>query len=297
MKAGSLVMAIGLVVVGVQSEAQTRLPASVTSLTDKSVAQCVVVNDDGSRRVSSRRPIVVPDLGCGVRAADVAVALRNSGVTLVDTRSTTEFNGFHIDGALNLSVSSLRTKTFLRGKKLILMGSGKADRDLYMACAELRASGFKDIQILQGGVPAWLRQGLPSVGNSPDPYQLSILTPSELFREGGFEGNVVLVTTPTRGFLAHFPKGLEISEANPDVIRKAIERWQRSARSRKLAAVILIGDSGIQAEQWAKIQSALGDVPLMVHNGTSGAYDEFLVAQRSMWAAQAKGPRQGGCPM
>src|SRR4051812_16914842 len=84
-----------------------------------------------------------PDLACAISAAELSPVAKRSDTVFVDTRPLSEYNEFRIDGALRMGVSELRGKSYLRGRKIVLVGDGKAERELYVACAELKRQGFK----------------------------------------------------------------------------------------------------------------------------------------------------------
>ena len=115
---------------------------------------------------------VKPDLSCAMAPMDLVHHFKFSNTVLVDTRSATDFVNYHIDGAMNMSTTEVRSKSFLRAKSVVLIGNGKAERELYTDCKRLKSNGFKQVKVLRGGMPAWLASGQSDIG-TPSPVRHS----------------------------------------------------------------------------------------------------------------------------
>jgi rhodanese-related sulfurtransferase len=88
------------------------------------------------------------------------------GLTLIDTRSPSQFGPLHIAHALNIPAFALRTRNDLLGRKLVLLDDGVAPTDLLAQVAALRSQGFAQVFVLNGGLPAWMRAGGKVEGSS-----------------------------------------------------------------------------------------------------------------------------------
>ncbi|MFZ2313994.1 MAG: rhodanese-like domain-containing protein, partial [Methylobacter sp.] len=184
---------------------------------------------------------VKPDLSCVINPADLAHKLKSPGTVLVDTRSAMDFAEFHIEGAMNISATELRSKSFLRDKSVVLIGNGKAERELYIECRRLKSTGFRRVNVLRGGMPAWLASGHGVLGQSPNLARLTTLTPSELWTESRFEANLVLVTASQKTLQKQITGSLLIPDERPKTVQ-AIVKQQRSRHSKSgsRAAVVLV---------------------------------------------------------
>ena len=89
---------------------------------------------------------------------------------VIDVRGPDEFTGDlgHIPAALNLPVGELETRlTEINAHKdtaLILVC--RTDKRSAKAAGVLRAAGFRDVQVLRGGMEQWIRNNLPVEGQA-----------------------------------------------------------------------------------------------------------------------------------
>jgi uncharacterized membrane protein YdjX (TVP38/TMEM64 family)/rhodanese-related sulfurtransferase len=89
---------------------------------------------------------------------------RADGVTVVDVRGPTEFRGplGHIPAASNLPVCELPDRlnelSDLRGTPIVVVC--RTDKRSTSAAALLRDAGFRDVQVLRGGMERWNQRGL-----------------------------------------------------------------------------------------------------------------------------------------
>jgi rhodanese-related sulfurtransferase len=229
---------------------------------------------------------VKPDLSCAIAPEDAAHLLKSPSTVLVDTRAATDFANFHIDGAMNLSSVELRSKTFLQGKSVILVGNGKAEREQYIDCKRLKSNGFKQVRVLRGGMPAWLVSGQDVLGHSPNPGQLTRLTPSDLWIESQFESNLVLVNADRETLQKQIKGSVLIPDERLQTMQAAIDK---SPKKSKLSAVVLVSGQGADFQT---LSQSIKPIPLLVYSETADAFARQLVQQAAVWTAQARGPKQ-----
>lgn len=236
---------------------------------------------------------VKPDLSCVMAPVDLVHHLKSANTALIDTRSAMDFANYHIDGAMNLNTTELRSKTFLRPKSVVLIGNGKAEREQYIDCKRLKSNGFKQVKVLRGGMPAWLASGQNVLGQPPSPAQLTRLTPSDLWVESRFEANLVLVAISQAALQKQFANSLLIPDEKPKTIQSAIEHRKKHSKSGSLAAVVLIAANRIDFQA---LSQAIKPVPLLVYAETADAFTHYGAQQNVVWEAQARGPKQpSGC--
>jgi len=103
--------------------------------------------------------------GVWISAADLHSRLAGSaGPILVDVRPAVEFQGGAIPGSLNLSPFELKARASLKNRPLLLISRGHDEAGLLQERTRLLRGGFRDIQILRGGINAWARQGYELTG-------------------------------------------------------------------------------------------------------------------------------------
>jgi rhodanese-related sulfurtransferase len=248
-------------------------------------------------RTRAKAGVIRPDLSCALAPAEVSGLLKRPGAVLIDIRPPPEYAAFHIDGALNATVSEVHTKRFLRGKTIVLIGDGKAEREAYAACARLKTHGFAQVKVVRGGMPAWLSSGQRVLGRAPNAAQLARLAPAELWAESRFDANLVLVPRRREDMQRQLSSAVPIEEESPAAIRAAIERRRGKPGNAPLAAVVLVTAAGSDNEALLRLRQAIQPVPLLAYTDTAAAYARYLAQREAIWTAQARGPKQPGCSL
>ena len=241
------------------------------------------------------RKELAPDLSCALSAAELSPGRKPPNTVFIDTRSMSEYDQFRIDGALRMSVSELRSKSYLRGKRIVLIGDGKAERELYVACAELKHRGFKQVRMLRGGMASWLVEQQPVVGRAPAPDRIVRLNAAELWMESRFDRNVVLLADNQFTMLPDLPFSAALGHPSLEIIQAAIQQRRAQLKNAPFASVVLVAERELSAEQLERLQQGLKPVPLLVYADTRQALNRYVATQKAMWAAQARGPKQPNC--
>ncbi len=280
----------------------TKIPEA---LADIKQAGGTCARDDVSEKTVARTKldVHVADLNCAIAAPEALSLLGRPETVVVDTRSANEFGGFQIEGSLNLTVSGLRHKSYLREKTIVLVGSGKAERVLYEACAELKADGFKQVRVLRGGLIAWLSYAQPIIGRAPGENTLAQLSPAELWAESQFGANLVLVSNKQPAIQRLMPYGVLVAQDDKELVKVALERRQKEVKKKlnnawagnSVASVVLVAARGTSAEQITDLRQVLKPFPLLVYGDTADNYNTYITTQKAIWAAQAHGPKQPKC--
>lgn len=237
---------------------------------------------------------VPPDLSCALPVTEFPLLLARRETLLADLRLAADFQTFRIEGALNLSASELRSKPYWRRKTVVLVGNGKAERELYSECARLKRSGYQQVRVLRGGMPMWLAQGGAVAGHTPSVPQLMRLSAAEFWLESQNPHNVVLVATEQHALQRQLSRSEVLPQTTPKTIKAALEP-RRKLRPSGSASVVLAVAPGVTNEWIEKLQQSLMPVPLLVYADTPEALAHQLDAQKAVWAAQARGPKQPGC--
>lgn len=283
------------------------LPGNVLpeALKDIKPAGGACARDNVGARASTQTRLDVPvaDLSCAITAPEALSLLGRPESVVVDTRPATEFGGFQIEGSLNLTVSGLRHKSYLRDKTIVLVGSGKGEHVLYEACAELKKDGFKQVRVLRGGLIAWLSYAQPSIGRAPGENTLAQLSPAELWLESQFGANLVLVNKKQDAIQSLIPYGVLIAQDSKEAIKTILERRQKGIKNElnkawkenSLASVVLVTARGTSSEQIVDLRKSLRPVPLLVYSDTAENFNSYIATQKAIWAAQAHGPKQPKC--
>lgn len=101
--------------------------------------------------------------------ADWIVAGR-ADYRLVDLRDARAYGEYHIPNAENIQLSALTDSTLARNEKVVLYSDGGIHSA--QAWFLLRASGFRGVYMLRGGLDAWRDEVLfPTLAENPTPFQ------------------------------------------------------------------------------------------------------------------------------
>jgi rhodanese-related sulfurtransferase len=87
----------------------------------------------------------------------------NSAVTLIDARTSGEFDEGHIKGAINIGIDELTEFAKSRGSApegLVVTMCGSTGRG-EKAARFLQSHGLRNVLVLEGGLKAWRDAGLP----------------------------------------------------------------------------------------------------------------------------------------
>jgi rhodanese-related sulfurtransferase len=214
--------------------------------------------------------------------------------TFVDVRPASEMRGVRIAGALQIPLSDLAGKSFLKNTPVVLIGSGFDDAELARACAELKRSGFVHARLLRGGVRAWSAAGQPLAVVGPA-QPLDVIGPGEFHRHA-FAAPWLVIGIDVRADddLPSMLATLRRVEANASapravaaVVQARAEITDTPAAIRPSAVVIVARDGSSGAKWYEAIRrERLPDV-LFLDGGLIG-YQRFLSEQQSIAASAGK---------
>ena len=100
---------------------------------------------------------------------------------LVDIRGQAAYRLARIPGSLNLPLFTVKTRTFLRSKRVILVNEGCEHDSLSAECDKLAAAGFVAPRVLDGGVRAWQQAGGPLEGEDLVSSRLATITSAQFY--------------------------------------------------------------------------------------------------------------------
>ena len=235
-----------------------------------------------------------PSLACMAPAGAVQASVASGTLTVVDARLESEFQRFHIAGALNVHPDSLLHRPALRAKPLLLVGDGKNARELYAACARLRQAGFASVRVLAGGMTGWVNDGLAVRGRAPLAQELAALDAPQLWAEGQYPDNLVVVAGKATGYTDHLPYAVALDALSPASLAALVQQRRKEAGAVP-AAVVLVSALVVTDDTYRKLAAAVTPAGLLVYSGTPVALAQFVASQKAVWAAQARGPKQPRC--
>jgi hypothetical protein len=217
----------------------------------------------------------------------------------LDLRPAAEFQAYHIPNALNLSMADLRVKPYWRTKTVVLMGEGRAYPELFQACAQLKQLGYRQVRVLQGGLPAWVAESRPLSGRAPTAAQLARLTPGELWALAQSDALGVVFDRERIAFQNVLP-GTVLNTLTPAAVAAHL-RERKARKGPLLLGVVVVADPRIDDAAIEALQQAAAPLPLRVYAGTLEAtearygVEPHVVA--AVWGLESfYGTRRGNVP-
>jgi rhodanese-related sulfurtransferase len=244
---------------------------------------------------SAANAAVEPDLSCALSPADLVAWLGRPATAVLDVRSAQDYEQAHIDGAMHMPMSGLGTPDFLRQRSLVLVGSGKAEREVYVACARLKARGFATVRVLQGGLALWQAEGHRVLAREATLSRTTRLSTAELWAESQFDANLVLATPAQTRLRGQLRLAMALADAKPATLQGLLQRRRKELRNAPLAAVVLAVDPATDEEALRRAQAAIAPVPLLVYALPFEQFSREMAQQKALWASHARGPKQPPC--
>jgi rhodanese-related sulfurtransferase len=252
------------------------------------------LRDPSNAGTSSGESLRKVDASCGISVREMVALTARQELTLIDLRGREAHARTSIDGSLSMTVGELRTKSFLQGRPLVLIGDGKGQRELLASCARLKSQGFVRPMVLWGGLPAWQAQGQPVVGRAQDSDGVPLLTAAELWAESQFDANLIVVAEPLRSLQQRMPGALVVESLSSAALQRALEN-QRKLRAPAVATIVVATPAILPADQLRALRQAVLPVSMLVYAGSAEMFAKDMQRQASLWAAHARGPKQPGC--
>jgi rhodanese-related sulfurtransferase len=105
------------------------------------------------------------DAACAISPDELKRWRASGDILITDVRPSSEFERIRIPGSVNFPVRELKTKPYLKARRLALVDRGYHGRQLAADCSTLRDEGFNQVRVLAGGLEAWRRHLGPLVGD------------------------------------------------------------------------------------------------------------------------------------
>lgn len=211
---------------------------------------------------------VVADLGVGDRQC------------IVDVRPENQYRLGRIPGSVNLPLYMVKGKTFLKQKRVVLVGRGFEEQILLQEANRLRTMGFSAPCVLEGGFRLWQMQGGKLEGDHPSASVLALIESMEFLR-AQIQPGWVVINLGSKEDLADWPFGwpvVTISALENDFKAKLAKAIQEDPLAKRM---VLIAP---KSESYAAFDSVVGGLgmPVFYLKGGWLAYRESLAMATAM---------------
>jgi rhodanese-related sulfurtransferase len=205
-------------------------------------------------------------------------------ITLIDVRNPEDFERLHIPGSLNIPLHAVKTKVFLKSFPLVLLNEGFHYSVLQSECRQLTDLGFKAF-ILDGGLPAWKREGSRLVG---DPFALQdmrTVSPRVFLGEKNYGNMLVIDISPVQTEISRqlmpYSRHIPVSAEPGEWFRK-LNRIITDHKSQPFLSVVVINETGDGYGRANEILADLGVNAFFLQSGVAG-YKKHLADLKLSW--------------
>ncbi len=199
---------------------------------------------------------------------------------LIDLRDSKAFQRYRISGSLNISVHTLKTKSFLKSKHLILFNEGHSYLRLEKLCTTLPEAGFRNVSLLEGGLNQWQKQIGVLQGELLAQRALNKITPTGFWKERDYEHWLVVNISPPDDKQRLSSDVLNLSPSDKG---KVFIKSLTAAVAKRVSPYILIISA--RGEHYLKVQAILRNTDLnhvFYLQGGIYAYQQFIDQQAMM---------------
>ncbi|RKZ82282.1 MAG: hypothetical protein DRR19_20955 [Candidatus Parabeggiatoa sp. nov. 1] len=205
---------------------------------------------------------------------------------LIDLRARQAFQRYRIPGSLNMPAHTLKTKTFLKSRNLILVNEGHNHKTLETLCLNLREAGFSNVSVLHGGLNQWRKQVAPLQGDLLAQRNLDEITPAQFFQVRDYAHWLVVKISPPndKQQLSSELLNLSLSD-NANAFVKQLTAAVAKRTETGVSPYILIVSA--RGEHELKVKAMLRNTELMnvfYLQGGVYAYQQFIEQQAAMLA-------------
>jgi rhodanese-related sulfurtransferase len=211
---------------------------------------------------------------------------------LVDIRSTNSYEEGHIEGSVNIVSSSLPSKKIPATKTIVLVDNSLGQKAAIEAAAVLLKNGNERVYVLEGGITAWISEGLPVAGKNP--YRMRGVTAAEFktARSAQVALRVFDMRTAVLGAKTDFPdsekiEGNDIREKLAGLKKKLKAEESRGLQNklnrRKPVILVFSASENIESLMERAFAADAGDVRYLI-----GGYEAFTAEKTKQVAGGCK---------
>jgi rhodanese-related sulfurtransferase len=231
------------------------------------------------------------DLSCYVTARELARWRGDDELVIVDSRPAAEFRQVRIPGSINLPLRSLRARTYLKSRRLLLVDRGSLGAELEAGCRELRSAGFTSVGIIEGGLNAWAQTMGDLEGDRAARSALNLI-PARVFARAARPRDwlVLDVSAGSPDLAQLFPGAVHVPlRGDPAAFRRELGAAIRTREAGPGALFVAVVEvDGSRASDVARALSSLGVVHAFFVEGGLDAYRSALAAEQQDSLAQAQ---------
>ena len=220
-----------------------------------------------------------------------------TSLVLVDVRRDEAYQTLHIPGSINIRQTSIKTKTFLKFRQVVLVDQGPQYSGLARLADQLRKAGFQHVSILDGGLSAWAQAKAPLVGDAFVKLSLNRITPEQYFAERHYEHWLVIKISESPSERKFFPGAAYVPyRKNTNAFLKSIKTSiETHSTNNEARYVLLVDKTGKLSLNQVNAINTLHRGQTFILQGGEQAYADYLRQQLAVFNSNlrlAQGPKR-----
>jgi len=218
---------------------------------------------------------------CLLDASEVKKKIAKNFV-IIDVRDQTVYQNGHIAGSLNIPLYQVKTKSYLKNKRVILVNEGYDRKSLVLACRQLRQSGFKNIYVLKDGLPGWQKL-FGKIDHRNQDSARNTIPSNILFHERESRDWLVLyMARKKKTRLKQYFKSIIYTKniGNINTIKRLIKKQQSRLKSE--FSIVVVDAAGDNNKGFNSLYQALQRPDVFYLRGGLKAFEKFVKNQYAM---------------
>jgi len=219
---------------------------------------------------------------CLINIQDLTRMSNLEETTLVDVRNASDYQIYQITGSLNIKLYELKAKTFLKRKRLVLVGYGYDGERLLEACKILKSSGFQSVKVLENGISGWAITKDQTI-DAPEIIQsVFYINPADIPHiEKSSSVLVINLTgkksTPLNNYFEHITT---VTALNNDSAKKLSKI--RTSNNQRYGYMIVVDEDGQGYPSLYNLNHSHNNLPILFLNGGIIGLRDFEAQQTAM---------------
>ncbi|MCB0317862.1 MAG: rhodanese-like domain-containing protein [Bdellovibrionales bacterium] len=215
---------------------------------------------------------------CYISTSDLKIWLDHPDLAIVDIRPEEDFKRIRIESSLNIPAYSLRTKSYLRNKKVLLVEKPYLQSKLGKICIDLRKLGFTNVKTLKNGLLDWKNSKNKLIGEDLDKQKLRMISVRDFFSEAYYRPWLLIDTTDSASQIKELEgvefQSLPLSKTKKDFKRQLLASITE-VLARKPGISVAVSSENNSAELKSIVES-IGFLDLFIIEGGREAIDSYL---------------------
>jgi len=219
---------------------------------------------------------------CSISIQDLTQIRGLEDTALVDVRNASDYQIYQVPGSINIKLHELKAKTFLKNKRLVLVGYGYDSEKLLEACKALKSFGFQSVRVLDNGIAGWAITKDQSIDSPHIIQSVFYINPADIAHIENTSRILVIDLTgknsnPLNNYFEHITT---ITAPNNDAA-KTLSKIQTS-NNQQYGYVIVVDEDGQGYPSLYSLNHSNNKIPVMFLSGGISGLQDFEAQKTAM---------------